>query len=287
VLPGRGDGTLSPSSNFVVGSSPSGVAAGDFNGDGWLDAATTNNDGEDVSVLINDHVWPPANAPSVSINDVTVTEGNTGSINATFTVTLSTAYGTPITVHYATADGSATAGSDYSAGSGDVTFAAGQTTRTITVAVLGDRLPEPTETFVVNITTSDAFITKGQGVGTILDNEPRIGINDVSKKEGNGTGTTLFVFTVSLSAAYDQAVTFNYATADGTATTVDHDYQAKSGTVTFLPGETTKTITITVYCDKKAEPNETFFVNLSDASSNALFSDMQGIGTILDDDRKK
>jgi len=232
-------------------------------------------------------VWPPANAPSVSINDVTVTEGNTGSLSATFTVSLSAAYGSPITVHYATADGSATAGSDYSAGSGDVIFAAGQTTRTITVAVLGDRLPEPTETFVVNLTTGDAFITKGQGVGTILDNEPRISINDVSKKEGNGTGTTLFVFTVSLSAAYDQAVTFNYATANGTATTADHDYQAKSGTVTFLPGETTKTITITVYCDKKAEPNETFFVNLSGASSNALFSDMQGIGTILDDDRKK
>ena len=57
--------------------------------------------------------------------------------------------------------------------------------------------------------------------------------------------------------------------------------------MTFLPGETTKTITITVYCDKNAEPNETFFVNLSGASGNALFSDMQGIGTILDDDRKK
>ena len=54
-----------------------------------------------------------------------------------------------------------------------------------------------------------------------------------------------------------------------------------------MPGETSKTITITVYCDKKAEPNETFFVNLSGASSNAQSIDMQGIGTILDDDRKK
>ena len=82
---------------------------------------------------------------------MTVTEGNTGTVNATFTLTLSPAYGQPMTVHYATANGTATAGSDYTAASGDVTFAAGQTSKTITVAVLGDRLAEPNETFVVNL----------------------------------------------------------------------------------------------------------------------------------------
>src|SRR5207253_2370565 len=111
-----------------------------------------NNSANNISVLTNDHAWPPADAPAVSINDVTVTEGNTGSVSATFTLTLSAAYGQPVTVHYATADGSATAGSDYTAASGDVTFAAGQTTQTVTVAVLGDRLPEPTENFTVNLT---------------------------------------------------------------------------------------------------------------------------------------
>src|SRR5205085_6910937 len=189
--------------------------------------ATANNANGDVSVLINDHSWPTPPVPYVSISDVTVTEGNTGSVSATFTLSLSVASGTPVTVHYATANGTAAAGSDYTATSGDVTFAAGQTSKTVTVAVLGDRLAESTETFAVNLSApTNAFIGDGQGVGTILDNEPRISINSVSKKEGNG-GTTLFVFTVSLSAAYDQPVTVNYTTADGTATAADHDYQAQ------------------------------------------------------------
>src|SRR5207248_4380922 len=131
-------------------------------------------------------------------------------------VSLSVAYDQPVTVHFDTANGSATAGGDYTAGSGDVTVAAGLTSQTFTVAVLGDRLPEPTENFFVNLSSpsSNALIADGQGAGTILDNEPRIGINDVSKKEGNGNGNgnsaTLFVFTVSLSAAYDQAVTVHF-----------------------------------------------------------------------------
>src|SRR5581483_11050014 len=97
--------------------------------------------------------------------------------------------------------------------------------------------------------------------------------------------TTPFVFTVSLSVAYDQAVTVTFATADGTAKVSDKDYLAASGTVTFAPGETAKTITVSVKRDKKPEPDEWFAVNLSGASSNALVGDPQGIGWILDDDR--
>jgi hypothetical protein len=104
----------------------------------------------------------------------------------------------------------------------------------------------------------------------------------VAKKEGNGN-TTQFVFTVSLSAAYDQAVTVHYATANGTAT-AGSDYQAKSGTLTFAPGQTTQTITVVVYGDKAVEADETFFVNLSSPSNNAFLFAPQGIGTILDDD---
>ena len=149
--------------------------------------------------------------PRISINDVTVTEGNTGTVNATFTVSLSVAYDVAVTVHYQTANGTATAGSDYAAASGDVTIAAGQTTKTITVAVIGDRSAEPTETFVVNLTAaSNGLFVDSQGVGTILDNEPRISISDVTKKEGKKSQTTLFTFTVTLSAAYDQAVTMSF-----------------------------------------------------------------------------
>jgi hypothetical protein len=105
----------------------------------------------------------------------------------------------------------------------------------------------------------------------------------MSALEGN-SGTTLFTFTVSLSAAYDQAVTVNYATADGTATTADHDYLASSGTLTFAPGETAKTLTIAVIGDTMIEPDETFFVDLGGASTNALLVNGHGIGTIIDDD---
>src|SRR5205814_1906232 len=154
VLYGQGGGTLSNPVQFATGSNPWALAAGDFNGDGRPDVATADNGGGAVSVLINDQFWPPPPPPpppSVGIGDVTVTEGNTGTTTATFTVTLSAAYDAAVTVHWATADGTAAAGSDYTAGSGDVTFAAGQTSKTITVAVLGDRVSESTETFVVNL----------------------------------------------------------------------------------------------------------------------------------------
>jgi hypothetical protein len=283
VLRGRGDGTFAPAATFAAGPYAWAVAAGDFNGDGWLDAATANQYGNNVSVLINDQTWPAVDLPLATISDVTVKEGNTGTVNAVFTVRLSAASDRPVTVHYATADGTATAGSDYNAASGDLIFAPGETTKTVTVAVLGDRSPEATESFAVNLTSTDAVVSDGQGVGTIADDEPRIRINDVIRLEGN-SGTTRFVFTVSLSAAYDEGVTVNFATADGSATVADHDYQAQSGTLTFAPGETTKTISIVVHGDKKKEPDEWFAVNLSGVSDNALLLDPQGIGWILNDD---
>ena len=78
-------------------------------------------------------------------------------------------------------------------------------------------------------------------------------------------------------------VTVSYSTANGTATSRD-DYTAASGTLTFAPGETTKTITIRAKGDRKKESDETFFVNLFDVSGDAILLDAQGIGTILNDD---
>src|SRR5439155_5311391 len=101
-------------------------------------------DGQGVGTILD-------NEPRVSVNDVTITEGNTGSVGATFKVSLSVAYDQPVTVHFDTANGTATAGTDYTAGSADVAVAAGQTSQTFTVAVLGDRLPEATETVLVNL----------------------------------------------------------------------------------------------------------------------------------------
>jgi Calx-beta domain len=228
---------------------------------------------------------PPPPAPSLSIHDVSVSEGNSGTTTVIFTVTRSGDTAQEVTVAYATANGTATAGSDYEAADGTLIFAPGETSQTITVLVNGDRAGEANETFSVNLSgATNATIADGQGVGTILDDEPRISISDVTKREGKKGQTTLFTFTVTLSAAYDQAVTMSFRTVDGTATTGDGDYIAKSGTLTFAPGETTKTITIEVKGDSKKEANETFYLDLFDLSSNALFTKNRGVGTILNDD---
>jgi hypothetical protein len=107
-------------------------------------------------------------------------------------------------------------------------------------------------------------------------------ISDVTRSKADHT--TLFTITVTLSAAYDQAVTMSFRTVDGTATTSDNDYTARTGTLTFAPGETTKTITIEVKGDSKKEANEMFYLDLLGTSSNSLFAENRGLGTILNDD---
>jgi len=239
-------------------------------------------DGQGLGTITNDDFT----LPSISINDVSVAEGNTGTTNAVFTVTLSPASGQTVTLNYSTANGSATAGSDYVATSGTLTFNPGDTTKTITVLVNGDTVVEANEDFFVNLSNVvNATIADGQGLGTIINDDTfppvSLSINDVSVTEGN-TGTTNAVFTVTLSAASGQTVAVNYSTANGSAT-AGSDYVATSGTLTFNPGDTTKTITVVVNGDTVVEPNETFFVNLTTAT-NATIADGQGVGTILDDD---
>jgi Domain of unknown function (DUF4082)/Bacterial Ig-like domain/Calx-beta domain len=236
-------------------------------------------DAQGVGTIMDDD--PP---PALAINDVTVTEGNSASLNAVFTVTLSAASGQTVTVGYATANGTATAPADFTAKSGTLTFAAGATAQTITVAVVRDAIDEVNETFAVNLSNSvNATIADAQGVGTIIDNDPTpsLSVNNVSVTEGN-SGTVNAVFTVTLSAASGLNVTVNYATADGTAA-AGSDYTSKSGLLTFAPGTVTQTISVAVLADALDEPDETLNVNLSGAT-NATISDSQGVGTIVDDD---
>ena len=226
---------------------------------------------------------PPAF--SLTIDDVTVTEGHGGTAAAVFTVTRSGDPSIGFTVSYASASGTAAAGTDYQAAAGTLVFAAGEVSQTIMVAVTGDRLGEADETFVVTLGAPSAgAVADGQGLGTITDDEPRVSIGDVTRVEGRDGTTTLFTFTVSLSVAYDQPVTMSFRTANGTAITSNKDYTAASGTLTFAPGETSRTITIVVKGDNRREGNETFFVDLTGLSANAAFTRSRGIGTILNDD---
>ena len=109
-------------------------------------------------------------------------------------------------------------------------------------------------------------------------------VSDASVKEGN-SGTTSMVFTVSLSDSPLSAVTVGYTTANGTAT-AGSDYVTTAGTLVFGIGQTSQTITVPVMGDTTREPNETVFLNLTSISANALIEDGQGVGTIINDDKR-
>ncbi|MCK6549144.1 hypothetical protein L6R52_25100, partial [Myxococcota bacterium] len=223
--------------------------------------------------------------PSMTINDVTITEGSSGgTTSAVFTVTLGAASGRTVTVDWSTANGTATSPADYTTSSGALTFAAGTTSLTVAVPVVGDALDEVNETFFVNLLNgTNVTITDAQGQGTITDDDapPTLSITDVTVTEGNA-GTTSAVFTVSLSAASGQSVTVDWATAAGTALATT-DYTTASGTLTFAAGTTSLTVSVSVAGDVLDEVNETFFVNLTNPV-NATTADAQGQGTITDDD---
>ena len=235
-------------------------------------------DAEGVGTILDDDA-----APAISVNDVSVIEGDDGAVDLVFTVGLSQASGQTVTVAYATGDGTAAAG-DYTAVSGSLSFAPGVTSQTVTVPVLGDQLDEIDETFSVALSApSNATIVDAEGVGTILDNDvaPTISINDVSLTEGN-RGSKNLVFTVGLSAASGRTVTVAYVTARGTAAP-GRDYVADRGTLTFAAGKTIQTLSVKVYGDRVKERRETFVVKLSNAA-NATLVNQQGIGTIVDND---
>jgi hypothetical protein len=162
-----------------------------------------------------------------------------------------------------------------------LSFAAGDTSKPITVVVNGDLLDEANETILVDLSNAvNATIANNQGQGTITDDDPTpsLSIDDVSADEGAGTIT----FTVSLSAVKGQAVSVDYTTTDGTAVAPD-DYTAISGTLTIPAGSGSGTIAVTIIDDAVIESAETFTVDLSNPV-NATLSDNQGVGTIMDDD---
>jgi probable HAF family extracellular repeat protein len=219
--------------------------------------------------------------PLVSVGDASIIEGNTGTTDAIFTVSLSEAGTQTVTVAYTTVDGTAVAGSDYVATSGTLTFAPGQTSRTIAVPVLGDRDPEAyVETFhVVLSNPANAILADARGYGNISDDEPHISGNSVTVLEGN-SGTVTAIVTLRLSNAYDQTVTVDYATADGTAI-AGSDYVAMSGSMSFAPGQTTQQVAVIVLGDRIAESvsdpyygtldtTEYFRLDLLNPGSNAV-----------------
>jgi uncharacterized repeat protein (TIGR01451 family) len=208
--------------------------------------------------------------------------------NATITVTRTGGTAGTATVLFQTSNGTASS-SDYTSVSQTVTFADGESSKTVSVPVTNDTTDEPDET--VNLTLSSAggsgqLGTPATAVLTIqdMDDPTRVSINSVVVNEGN-SGTTDAVFTVKLSAASALTATVNFATADGEAT-APSDYQSTSGTLTFSPGELSKTVTVKVNGDTVNEGGERFYVNLSNPQNAALEQGQsQGVGIIANDDQ--
>ena len=221
-------------------------------------------------------------APSLSINDVSVTEPASGTTPAVFTVSLSAPASQTVTVSFATADGTAKAGTNYTATSGTLTFSPGITSQTVSVPVARDNVFTTNLGYVVNLTGANgATVSKPQGAGTIVNSDPSpvLSINSVSVNEPT-SGTTNATFTVTMSPANSTSVTVNYATADGTAT-APANYTATSGTLTFTAGATSRTFTVPVRNDGLFNAsNLTFTANLS-GPVNAAIGQAQGTGTIV------
>ncbi|HET6890253.1 MAG TPA: Calx-beta domain-containing protein, partial [Pyrinomonadaceae bacterium] len=212
-----------------------------------------------------------------SIGNLQVTVSRTGDVSSA------------TSVDFSTSNGTATAGSDYTATSGTLTFAAGELSKTISIPIIDDNLFEggTSETINVNLTnpTGGAVIAGPAAVVvTINDNEfkPFLSVAPPFNPAEGNSGTSNVTFNVTLSNATIEVVTVDFATENGTAT-AGSDYVATSGTLTFQPGTTSLPINITINGDTEIEANETFLINLSNAT-NVNFTSSPATITIRNDD---
>jgi predicted extracellular nuclease len=241
----------------------------------------TVTDGQGTGTIVENDT-----PPTLTIADVAQNEGHTGTTTYTFTVSLDhAAPAGGVTFDIATSDGTATAGSDYVARTLTTqTIPAGSTSYTFDVTVNGDRAIEPNETFNVSVSNvTGAVVGDGTATGTITNDDvaPQVSIGDATVVEGN-KGVSYLTFTVSLDHPAADAVSVDWTTANGTALS-GSDYLATGGSITFAPGETSKTVAVPVIGDSVAEANETLTVTLSNVSGGTI-ADGSGAGTIVNDD---
>ena len=182
------------------------------------------------------------NQPTLTVNDVSVMEGNSGTTTVSFTVTLAPVNASQtVTVNYTTADGTAAAGIDYVAKSGTLTFSPSVATQTIAVTVNGDVTVEANETFVVNLSSATgAVIGDSQGVAIIINDDaaagPTVTLNTATVTPGSAIG-----FTVSSGPANPTDWVGLYASAAADTGYIDWVYLNGSQTA---PGTGVSTATL-------------------------------------------
>jgi hypothetical protein len=286
-VPIVGDTDVEPNQSFRVNLSglvlPAGIAAGSVTFASATTTGTINNDDGTV----------------VSIANASLTEGNAGTANMNFTVSLSNPNKNPVTVQYTSAAGTATVGTDYTAVSGTVTLPANVQTQTIAVPIVGDTIVEANETFTVTISApSGATLGTAIATGTINnDDTATLSLNSLAQAEGNA-GNTPMNFVATLSNAVQGTVTATVNTADGNnatallnATVADNDYVAIVGGSINIAAGLTQTVPVQIVGDTDVEPNQSFLLILSnlvlpaDIPAGAItLGTATGVGTINNDD---
>ncbi len=212
---------------------------------------------------------------TVRIQDMEVTESEPEVI---FPVVLSGKDSRPRTFAFTTGDGTATAGEDYEAATGTISFAPGDLRKNITVPIRDDLETEPTETFHVRLTGAD--LSDLEATGTILDDDGKLTVSIYDEQASEGDGSLLFP--VRLSRPSSRLVTVQFASSDETAEE-GSDYVSSQGIVIFQRGSTEGKIRIQILEDSEVEADETFQVTLSNAR-HAEIAQETGTGTILDND---
>lgn len=218
------------------------------------------------------------------VSDAEVFEGDTGSTELLFRVTLSGPSSEPVTVDYATRERVATPGVEYLATAGTLTFAPGQTEQVVRVTVLGDTVEEWGENLGLSLSNpAGALVSVGDAVGRIIDDEvSRVSINNLEVLEGN-RGKTARSLTISLSKPCPGAVEVAWHTLDGSSW-AGSDYASASGTVRFRPGQTAATISVSTLGDTLPEMDECLHVALTIVSGQVHMLDGFGTIRLLNDD---
>jgi uncharacterized repeat protein (TIGR01451 family) len=227
-----------------------------------------------------------ATLPQFSISDARMAEGNSGTNDMRFTVSLFPASTNTLRVNFTMNNITASRDSDFVFRSGTITFLPGETNQSINIGIIGDALYEQDETFSVQLfLPNGGFIGRGLGIGTILNDDPlpAVTIADVNILEGN-SGTNAAAFQVVLSGRSSLPITVTCATLDGSAR-AGSDYIGLTNTLLFAGGTAvlTQTVLIPILGDTLVEPNETFFLNVRSVN-NAVFSQSPAVGTIVNDD---
>ncbi len=232
--------------------------------------------------------------PSLAINDVRITEGNSGTTNAVFTVTRTGAANQPFSVRYATANNTALAGNDYTAVSGTLSFTASETSKTISVPIVGDSAVELDETFFINLSSpTNAVIGDGQGLGTII-NDDTLATSTVTLSANPNLvtedGFSFLAYTFARTGSLSNSLSVNF-NVGGTAT-LNGDYNAigattytaATGSITFAAGQNTAFLLLDPRPDTSVEPNETIILTLTAGTGYTLGTTAAVTGTIGNDD---